>query len=878
MNKKNRNVFLMAVVGLVTFGGCQTTGGHSEKVSGTVQLALDTDGDGLADQFDLCPNHTTDWTDEAQAVDMDLPCEVFYDCLGDTSDLDANGDSLPEWDMTFVGLGSAETPTPVCHEGACFYERNSDKEGWADACDGDNDSDGVLDEDDNCPTVDNPLQIDNDGDTCASDDDACDVTDSNGGDACDDDDDNDGVLDDEDNCQFVENGDQTDTDGDCADDPEHCGDACDGDADGDDVPNDEDNCPLVSNTDQANNDGDADGDVCDEDDDNDGVSDVDDNCPLTENADQADTDADDLGDVCDDDDDDDGVDDVDDNCPLTENADQLDTDGDEAGDVCDDDDDDDGIEDDADNCPVYPNPGQGDADADDIGDVCDTDCDGSGIDDAWYLGMGFPNLQCSPGHIDSDGDGYCPVGTDLNGDSDCVDIGELTVQFDCNDGDGDTYPGAAEVCDTIDNDCDGETNEGSDEELCGLGFTCTGDPASCVALPPECATDDECADDDSDACNGVGVCDEGVCVIGDVVNCDDHNDCTDDSCDPDTGECGYVDNSDACDDGSACTDGDICVDGSCKSGDTVTCDDGNACTDDSCDSETGCEFANNSDSCDDGNACTDSDVCHGGACNGSAVTCDDSNACTDDSCDSETGCEYVDNTDACDDDDACTTGDVCSGGSCAGTDVVCEDGETCVSGVCEEPCTSECTDMDCGSDGCGGTCGTCEEEEVCSFAGQCHEQGMSTMVVDVDLSGSFTIWLMYSSAPIQGDRKDAPASYEIPNATLELAELKANAFDEDTFWLGCDLFLAGLGGLEDMIVTRNGFRVIGTPTQSPFACGGEGQGDLVFTPEDLCLPGYDTDDDGTDNEDDSDIDDDGVINEEDVCPCYSGTDKGCEQP
>ena len=155
---------------------------------------------------------------------------------------------------------------------------------------------------------------------------------------------------------------------------------------------------------------------------------------------------------------------------------------------------------------------------------------------------------------------------------------------------------------------------------------------------------------------------------------------------------------------------------------------------------------------------------------------------------------------------------------------------------------------------------------------------MSTLVVDVDLAGSFTIWLMYSSAPIQGDRKDAPATYEIPNATLELAELKANAFDEDTFWLGCDLFLAGLGGLEDMVVTRNGFRVVGTPTQSPFACGGGGQGDLVFTPEDLCLPGYDTDGDGTDNEDDSDIDGDGVINEEDVCPCYSGTDKGCEQP
>jgi Thrombospondin type 3 repeat len=117
-------------------------------------------------------------------------------------------------------------------------------DGEGDACDSDDDADGVPDNSDNCRIDHNPDQADTDGDGYG---DACppkhsepDVGKQS-----------DNIIDDDDNCDFDYNPEQSDLDGD------DIGDACDSDRDGDDIDDPYDNCPTVYNTEYGDFDGDG---------------------------------------------------------------------------------------------------------------------------------------------------------------------------------------------------------------------------------------------------------------------------------------------------------------------------------------------------------------------------------------------------------------------------------------------------------------------------------------------------------------------------------------------------------------------------------------------------------------------------------------------
>ena len=227
----------------------------------------------------------------------------------------------------------------------------------------------------------------------------------------------------------------------------------------------------------------------------------------------------------------------------------------------------------------------------------------------------------------------------------------------------------SEVCDGLDNDCDGEIDEG----LCDDGNPCTSNECD----PELGAGNDAClytpltgACEDGDLCTVDDVCEGTKCVSGPPKPCEDKLFCTNNGCDL-AGECTITLKTGPCEDGDACTKGDACKDGICEPGPLGDCGDNNPCTDDSCSPVGGCINVQNAAPCEDGDLCTPGDLCEAGVCkSGKAVVCDDGNVCTKNFCNPAlvsglaNGCTLTWVGGSCDDEDPCTTGDICAQGKC----------------------------------------------------------------------------------------------------------------------------------------------------------------------------------------------------------------------
>ena len=272
---------------------------------------------------------------------------------------------------------------------------------------------------------------------------------------------------------------------------------------------------------------------------------------------------------------------------------------------------------------------------DEICDGLDNDCDDSTDEET----ISDPPPACATGELGECGSGVLAC---LNG------------QPICNQG----INPDAELCDNLDNDCDGSIDE-------GLRNACGG----CGVLPEEvCNTiDDDCDGelDEGPICPGDAVCTRGICVEPcQNLECPPGLVCSDGGCvDP----CVAAN----CPEGHACEMG-MCMD-PCIG---VTCPAGETCSQGECVANTCYDLG-----------CPENQICVNGQCIGdpcAGVDCAQGEFCRDGAC--INSCAEL----ACGGDQRCVDG-ACVPNPCFG--VICPDGQICEEGDCQP---ERCTGLECG--------------------------------------------------------------------------------------------------------------------------------------------------------------------------------------
>lgn len=236
-------------------------------------------------------------------------------------------------------------------------------------------------------------------------------------------------------------------------------------------------------------------------------------------------------------------------------------------------------------------------------------CEPTGSADGGYTGTGYECVDwcefSEGGTPVNDGDWECWAGSQIwhceNGEWDLNDI------VYCSSPTPHCINDQCVEC-TYDGHCTGYSTENvCDYGKCNASYSCE------TAISP----DGTPCDEDQDYCT-IDECQTGICTTAETIDCDDGDDCTNDTCDFD-GSCIIEELSDFCKDDDWCT-ADNCI----SDGDGTP----------ECENPPHPAGTN----CWDSNMCTHPDQCDAdGNCIGTPVDCNDNDPCTEDSCNSLTG-------------------------------------------------------------------------------------------------------------------------------------------------------------------------------------------------------------------------------------------------